>query len=259
MRLAVPDQASINTFTQLNRIVTILGSTRVFFWPFLESSGAVITSYQNENHRLTATDGGANGFHPHTHPGGVDSYLFTTADDMHLLGTDAANASFAANIAYSIGAWILPEDITTVTILSKYDVNVQREYRLGLDGSSMIELESYDETNNQSRIGASDTAVPADEWSFVVATFDGADADASMSFYVNGVADGSGNTASDAAYASQPGTTSEIVIGANMNTSPAVEREFQGRIALPFITGVELTAANVAALHGIGQILLGLA
>ncbi len=250
--------APLATYKHLDDIVTILGSTKVFFWPFLSSTGVVINTYKNENHRLTATDGGSNGFHPFKHTGGVHSYLFTTADDQHLLGSDAANASFAANAAFSLGAWIYPEDITTTTILAKYDVNVQREYLLVLDGSSKIELEAYDETNNQDRTGASDTAVVADQWSFVVVTFDGADADASMTFYVNGAADGTGNTESGAGWASCQGTTGELIIGANTTTTPTVEREFQGRIALPFITGVELSAANVSGLDTIGRKLLGL-
>ncbi len=248
----------VQTFKLLDQMVAVLGSTKVFFWPFLEATGALVTTYKNENHRLTATDAGADGFHPFKHPGGIHSYLFTTGDDQHLLGTDAVNASFASNAAYSIGAWILPEDITTTTIISKYDVNAQREYRLGIDGSNKIELESYDEANNADRTGASTTSVTADQWSFVVATFDGADADASMTFYLNGAADGTGNTQTGS-YANQPGTTSEIVIGANMTTSPTVEQEFQGRIALPFITGVELTAANITTLDGIGNTLLGIA
>ncbi len=253
---SVPYKATAPTYALLDQIITTLGATKTFFWPFLESTGAIITTYKAENHRLTATDAGANGFHPFKHPGGVHSYLFTTADDMHLLGTDDANASFASNTAFSLGAWILPEDITTVTIISKYDVNAQREYRLGLDGNSKIELESYDETPNTDRTGASNTAVTADQWSFVVATNDGADADASMSFYLNGAADGTGNTETGA-FDSTEGTTSEIVIGANMNTSPAVQQEFQGRIALPFICGKELTAANVTTLYNSGRILLG--
>ena len=253
---SVPYKATADTFTLLDQITDVLGATKTFFWPFLETTGAIVTSYKNENHRLTATDAGANGFHPFKHPGGIHSYLFTTGDDMHLLGTDDANASFATNADFSVGAWILPEDITTVTILSKYDVNAQREYRLGIDGSNKIELESYDEGANADRTGASDTSVTADQWSFVVVTNDGADADASMTFYLNGSADGTGNTETGA-FDSTEGTTSEIVIGANMTTSPAVEQEFQGRIALPFICGKELTAANVTTLYGVGRTLLG--
>ena len=246
----------VQTFKLLDEIVTVLGSTKVFFWPLLEATGAIVTTYKNENHRLTATDAGADGFHPFKHPGGIHSYLFTTGDDQHLLGSDAANASFAANAAFSLGAWILPEDITTTTILSKYDVNAQREYRLGIDGSNKIELESYDEGANADRTGASDTAVTADQWSFVVVTNDGADADASFTFYLNGAADGTGNTQTGA-FDSTEGTTSAIVIGANLTTAPTVEQEFQGRIALPFIAGAELTAANITTLYGLGRTLLG--
>ena len=38
----------------------------------------------------------------------------------------------------------------------------------------------------------------------------------------------------------------------------SVEQEFEGRIALPFITGKALTAANVTTLYGLGRTLLGI-
>ena len=261
--------APIPTFRLLDDIIAILGSTKATLFPLLESrngnGNAPLRAYKSDHFLNPQNEtGSAIGleieFMPYRHVGGVHSYFLNASDQSHLRSNDSTDYEFPSNTAFSVGLWIFPSpDITTVTLMAKYDVNVQREWRLGLDSSSKIELESFDETNNHSRIGASDTAVTANEWSFVVATTNGADADASQTFYLNGAVDGSGNTESDAAYASQPGTTAALAIGANHSTTPALERQMTGRVALPFITGTELTAANVASLYDIGQELLGLA
>ena len=270
MRLTVPSRAPVNTFDLLDQFIAILGATKPTLFPFLETVGGgtagncSIESYKGATHFVQAVDEVPNAitlegeFSPYIHAGGVGSYALDAGGSQYLQGEDSTDYEFAAGADFSVGIFILPTDITTVALLAKYDVNVQREWKLGLDGSSKIELESYDESNDQSRIGAGDTAVTINQWSFICATTDGADSDASQTFYLNGVADGSGNTESGAAYASQPGTTSKLAIGACHNTTPAVTELFSGRIALPFSTGKVLTAANVAAINGIGWQLLGL-
>lgn len=262
---------AVKTFALLDQFISTLGAAKPTLFPLLESVGCgtgagtgLIRNYKGAAHYLQATDEVPTAttleaeFNPYRHAGGVHSYEFLAAGNHNLMGEDSTDYEFAAGADFSVGAFIFPVDITTVAVLSKYDVNAAREWKFGLDGASKIELESYDETNDQSRIGASDTAVTANQWSFVCATTDGADADASQSFYLNGVADGTGNTESGAAYASQPGVTAKLLVGAAYNTTPALTEQFTGRIALPFITGKVLTAANVLTLYGIGQALLGL-
>ena len=271
MRLTVPGRAPVNTFDLLDQFMAILGATKPTLFPFLETVGggtagnASIESYKGATHFVQAVDEVPNAitlegeFSPYIHVGGVGSYSLDAGGSQYLQGEDSTDYEFAANAAFSVGAFILPTDITSVAVLAKYDVNVQREWKFGLQSASKIELESFDETNDHSRIGAGDTAVTINQWSFICATTDGSDSDAAQSFYLNGVADGSGNTESNAAYASQPGTSAKLAIGAAHNTTPAVTEIFSGRIALPFITGKELTAADVAAINGLGQRLLGLA
>src|SRR3990167_5296839 len=194
---------AINTFALLDQIITVLGATKPTLFPFLESVGCgtaagtgLITNYKGAYHTMQATDEVPTAttlqaeFSPFKHVGGVHSYQFTAAGNHNLMGEDSADYEFAAGADFSVGAWILPTDITTVTIMSKYDVNLQREWRLQLDANSKISLESYDETNDQTRISAGTTAITINQWSFVVATTDGADLDASHSLYLNGAADG---------------------------------------------------------------------
>ena len=82
----------IPTFKYLNDIVAILGSTKAFLWPFLESNGLLIQSYDNEDESLVpgnagtpkSLDDAAAGFHPFKHVGGVHSYHFEAGNDQHL-------------------------------------------------------------------------------------------------------------------------------------------------------------------------------
>ena len=271
MRLTVPGRAPVNTFDLLDQFMAILGATKPTLFPFLETVGGgtagnnSIENYKGATHFVQAVDEVPNAitleseFSPYMHAGGVGSYSLDAGGSQYLQGEDSTDYEFAAGADFSVGAFILPTDITAVAVLAKYDVNVQREWKLGLDGSSKVEFESFDEANDQSRICTGDTAAVVNQWSFVCATTDGADTATAQKVYLNGVVDKITNTESGAAYASQPGTNAKLAIGAAHNTTPAVTELFSGRIALPFICGKELTAADVAAINGLGQRLLGLA
>ncbi len=264
----------IPTFERLDEITDILGSTKQTFWPFIEGVGgsgfdALINYRGTSNRYLTPRNAAAAqqlspGYSPVKHVGGVQSYELQSGGNQFLDTADSTELSFGngttTDAAFSLGLWILPQDITTNTLMAKWDVEAaseDREWKLGLDGSSNIEFSLYDDNANASEIGASDTVLTVRKWSFVVVTYDGAQADPGVTFYLNGAADGTGTTESGSYVAMQAGSE-KVTLGAHLDTN-APAGEFSGRLALPFITGTELTANNVASLHAIGQELLGLA
>lgn len=261
---------AIKTFALLDQFMTVLGTTKPTLFPFLETVGGGtggwcnIENYKGATHYVQAVDEVPNAitleteFSPYTHAGGVGSYSFDAGGSQYLQGEDSTDYEFATGADFSVGAFILPTDITTVAVLAKYDVNALREWKLGLDGNSKVEFESFDETNDESRICTGATAATVNQWSFVCATTDGADTTTAQKVYLNGVVDKTTNTESGAAYASQPGTNAKLAIGACHNTTPAITEKYSGRIALPFVTGKVLTAADVVTLYGIGRTLLGL-
>ena len=253
------------TFQYLDEIMTILGTTKATLFPFLMHEGGdgnvPIRAYKSARSLSPHDESGSDHTlqsenYPYRHAGGVHSYMLHSSDNANLRGEDSLDYEFPINTVQSVGCWIYAEDITTVTLLSKYDVNVQRHWRLELNGTSKIEFETYDESANADRTGASDTAVTAREWAFIVVTYDGVNSDASMAFYLNGAADGTGNTKTGA-YLSQDVASAVFVIGATLNTTPAVTNLFHGRLALPFVTGKELSAIEVSRLYNIGRLLLG--
>ncbi len=261
---------AVPTFEKIDEMLAIFGTNKTAFWPFLNStigSGSFgIWTYGEELTKtwLVARDQSANRnlrdeFEPYMHVGGIHSYAITQGAQTYLSGQDESNLGFPSNENFSCGAWILPRDNTDVTIMGKWDNNNQREWRLILDGNKKISLQTYDESNNQSRVSAADTEMPLSAWQFVVATTDNNDSDLSHTAYLNAVADGSGNTASDASFANSPDTSSLFCIGATLNTAPAVSLVFEGRIALPFVCGKELSASEVSDLYTISKTLIGLA
>lgn len=266
------------TFEDLDAIIALLGSTRTVFWPFLENVGSVVQSYEESVHDLTSRDEAAARtleaeFIPHQHEGGVFSYFIDRSTNNHLaVGADHADFSAISggvDAAFSVGAWCLPRLAGTQQMLfAKYDVaGTLREWQLGLDASEQILFELFDESivdANAAVTAPGATALTLNEWAFVVGTYNGAGgapgySGSSMTLvvYLNGVADtgavaGSGTDA----YVDMEDIATIPLIGA-ADDSAAPTFEWEGRIALPFICGKELSASEVSQLYGIGRRLLG--
>ena len=256
--------ATKKTFTQLDKIVTILGSTRTFFWPFLESTGTLIQSYKNEDESLTATDGGSDGFHPYLHPGGVHSLHFEAGDDQHLEGADAANLSQfgGTDAAFSLGCFFYI-DSGTGTLIAKYDVaGTAREYKLDFAAGPDLRFVMYDESQDKEEGVQTTAALNTRQWYFGIATYSGVGGEPGVGagqgviLYVDGAAV-TDTDIDDNGYVDMEDLGCPLMIGAT-DDQAAPASEFTGRIALPFITGKALSAAEVATLYGLGRTLIGI-
>src|SRR5688572_18001962 len=112
----------------INDLMTVLGSTKPSFWPFLERTGTLVTGIYVGDMIPSETAGAAEAleddFAPFEHPGKVYSYHFHPTGDHHLAGIDHTNFSFgdgSVDAPFSVGAWICPNAIATNVILAKYD------------------------------------------------------------------------------------------------------------------------------------------
>jgi hypothetical protein len=259
--LAVP------TYRYLDQILAILGSTKTSLWPLVESTGSIVRTYGESAHIFTMTDAGADGFVPVIHASLVHSYHFDKTDDMHGAGEDHADFSFGGgtDAAFSVGAWV-NRDVAGAeqAILAKYDVaGTLREWKFVIDGSNKIALELFDESIDDVVTSTGDTSLTLNKWQLVIATYGGeggtpGKVGMTMPLYLDGVAesetiaDGGGNV-----YEDMEDTATPLMLGAADDTA-APTIEFDGRIALPFVCGKKLTAANVLTLYGLGSKLLGL-
>ena len=252
----------------LDQIVPVLGGTTQSFWPFIQATGTTLANYgSGSDSNSLNTDASVESLHdPFQHPGGVYSYkndgvvawMYAAADiDAHSFGNGTVDVPFSA------GMWILIEEAlgTARSILSKYRTTAatQREYdfRFGTDGKLVMEL--YDESAAASEIATSaGAALTPFIWQFVTMTYDGGETAPVINLYINATSVHDGTSVeAGAGYVAMDNGTESFAIG-DRNTAAGAAQIFQGRVALPFITGKELTAAEVTTLYGLGRTLLGI-
>jgi len=235
-------------------------------WSFIQATGTTLSPYGsgNDGGLLTTSSAIESILDPFQHAGGIYS-LKNDGTTSWLQSADDADYSFGDGTVdgvMSVGAWVLMEEAvgTARSILSKYrtDAVSLREWDFRLDSSGIIQMELFDDSATASEITANaGTALTPFIWQFVVATYDGGETAPVVNLYRNATLQNSGGaTTETGAYVAMEDTAALVGVG-NRNT-PTAAQVFQGRMALPFITGKELTAAEVTTIYGIGRKLLGL-
>lgn len=263
----------IPTFKYLDDLVTILGSTKLGFWPCLSAFGSEIHPYGTGNDAPVALYSDENGGvllnqegdpTPFAAPGLFAVYNDSSTNNHQNVGDDAdlSHGNGTADTAFSLGAWIfLTEALGTArTIMAKYGSTANLEeydFRFDTSGNLVLELHDASASASETGTGASDVLVPF-TWQFVVATYDGTQTAPDVHLYKNASDTlSAGTTTESGSYVAMENTASGFLIGARDATGTPAQ-EFEGKIALPFITGKELTSAEVGQLYAIGQKLLGL-
>lgn len=271
-------RANVRTFDLLDQMATILGSTRTILLPCLASVAQVVQSYGEDVHDFTPSDAGGGvaleaEFIPFRHVGGIFSYFFDRSVDNHLAGTDHVDFSAISggvDAPFSVGAFCLPRLAgTQQTLWAKYDVaGTLREWRLGLDATEQIEFELFDESVADADAAVTApgaTALALNQWASVIGTYGGqggapgyGGSAMSLAVYLNG-ADDTGVVAGSGGdnYVDMEDTATPPLIGA-ADDQAAPTFEWEGRIALPFVCGKELSAAEAAEIDRLGRLLLGL-
>ena len=263
-----PGRRGIPTFALLDQMVTVLGGTKLAFWPFLTGSGEAIFPYGSGNDAGVLTSAtalnaaGAGGHDPYLHPGGVYSYQFDgTADADRISAADDADYTFATG-GVSWGAWVMMQEAvgTARSVIAKFRTTAaaQREYDLRLSATGYPIMQIYDEADGDWTSTCTVNVVVPFTWAFVVATYSGTEGASAIVHYLNGTAE-TPTAVETLAFGAMIDTTATLTIGSRDQGGASPDQAFQGRIALPFITGKALTAANVTTLYGLGRKLLGLA
>ncbi len=245
----------------INAILTILGTTKTHLWPFYESAGITVSGIGVGADLIPSNAGAAEAleddFNPAVLPSGLYSYHFQPGSDNHLNGPDDASFTFAA-AAFSLGCWMRPSAIASNTLAAKYDsAGNLEEWRFWIDAAGKLDLELHDASASATEIAISDSALTLNQLQFVVGTFDGVDATPSMKLYVDGVSVNDGSSTETGSFVTMEDTASPLTIGCGGVTATPTT-EFHGRMALPFICGKELTAANVKSLYGITAKMVGI-
>lgn len=251
---------------RLNDILSTLGTTTPSLWPFWEKTGTLVTGISVGDFTAAETAGAAEAleddFAPLQLPCGLFSYHFHPTGDHHLAGIDHNNYSFGngtVDTPFSCGAWIRPNAIATNVVMGKYDsAGNKEEWRFFIDSNGKLSLELHDASASATEIAVSTSAMTIGQWVFVVASYDGGETAPVVNLYVDGTLANDGTTAETNTYTAMENTDAPLTIGCSGVTALPVA-EFHGRIALPFITGKALTAAEVLALHRTMAPMVGIA
>lgn len=245
----------------LSDVLTVLGTTKTSLWPLWESTGSLVTCIGVGDLTSAETGGAAEAleddFAPVALPCGLHSYHFHPTGDHHLAGIDHANYSFAGDAPFSCGAWIRPTEIATNVIMAKYDsAGAAEEWRLWIDAAGKLSLELHDASASASEIATTTTALTLGQWVMVTATYDGTAATPEVNLYVDGQLANNGTTAETGAYVGLEAGAAPLTIGCSGVTALPVA-EFHGRIAMPWLTGKELTAAEVTSMFSLTAPMMG--
>lgn len=241
---------------RLNTIMETLGTTKPSLWPFAEATGIVVSGVSVGDLIPSETAGAAEAleddFSPLMLPCGLYSYHFHPTGDHHLAGIDHNNYSFgdgSVDSAFSVGAWIRPNAIATNVIIAKYDsAGNLEEWRFFIDSNGKLSLELHDASASATEIAVSDSALTIGQWVHVVAAYDGGETAPVVNLYVNAALVNDGSTTETGSYTAMENTAAPLTVGCSGVTALPVA-EFHGRIALPFVTGKQLTAAEVLTLY----------
>jgi hypothetical protein len=122
------------------------------------------------------------------------------------------------------------------------------EWRFFIDSSGLLSLELHDASASATEIAVSDSALTTAQLVFVIATYDGDEDEPVVNLYIDGALSNDGTTTESGSYVAMENTAAPLTVGCSGVTATPVA-EFHGRIALPFITGKELSAADVSELY----------
>jgi hypothetical protein len=250
----------------LEIITRTLGTTTPQLWTFLHGgdtsevtaigSAQVVYTSQDESGVVGLDDE----FAPLQLPSGLHAYYFGVVGNNHIASSiDHADHSFGngtVDSAFSLGAMIMAMSVSDNTIMAKYDATAAEEWKWQIAPTTgALRLELYDASANASEIADSDSnagepqnVVRIGEWMHVCTTYDGGETAPVIKHYLNGAQKGDGSSAETSTYTAMENLAAPLLIGASELTAAPAE-EFHGYIALPFLTGKELTQAEVLKIY----------
>lgn len=168
---------------------------------------------------------------------------------------------------FSLGAWIRPTDVTDVVLLCRHDGTTGaelREWRWKINDSSKLILLLTDESANVTASRPSSASITANQWQFVVVTYDGgggATAADGINLYINGAVS-NGSATNNASYVAMEDLATTTKLGFQEGSGGTNEEFFAGAMAGgplgPFFTKAQLSAAQVKNLYRLGVHALGL-
>ena len=253
----------------LREIHQVLGTTKSFIWPFMESTGSEIKGFAPNVLNSQDEAGNVNlelEFTPiiDMPEVGIHMYHFSGDNNRHLVAADHASYSFAGTAEpFGLSVWALPMEGGSAlqTLMAKYDEGVATEYSFHITSADVLELILFDGVDGGTGTATytSTTAVDLHElrrYSFSYAGGGGIGTLGAVEFYKDGVLDDTvaGTETLDFIIATA-GAAKMFVGGRDDGGVP--DDLFQGWLALPEGAGKLFTAADQRELYQLERNLVG--
>lgn len=234
----------------------LLESDRVAHWKLNDSADTSAVDDATGSHDGTMDDEGSNYTSTHSVAGKIDNAIEFDGTNDRIAVADHDDFSFGDAVddsAFSISAWINMDDATDFPILSKYPPNLKEEWRFFVDGNDKLTCELYDDRWDIYIGRKYDTAITAQEgsWIHVVMTYDATEASSGINLYLNG-SDVDSADSEAGAYTAMHNDTGVVYIG--YSESDADGPHFsEGKIDNVIIFNKELSADDVTNLYNAGS------
>ncbi len=249
----------------LNEITAVLGSTKSAFWPFFENTGQVIAGLGAATSLVPRDEAAARALEAEWTPRVLRSGVHfavknVIAGNNHFSAGENAAYSFTDDSddddPLSFGMWVAPENFTVAaSLIAKY-VGAAEEYDFRIDTSGLLELELHDVSASASFTATSVTGLTANKLQFVTVVYDGNEAAPGITFYVNADVVGAAAAVESGTYLGMEDTATPLLVAARgLTAAPA--QELGGWMAMPFVTGIALTAADVELIYEMQRQLVG--
>ena len=155
-----------------------------------------------------------------------------------------------------MGMFVAPSSFAAVTSLFGKYASAAEEYDFHIASGGNLELELHDASASAAEIATATTPLALNRLQHVVVTYDGGQTSPVVKFYIDAVPAGEAAAVQTGSYVAMQNTGTPLLLLARGLTA-APSREFDGWMAMPFMTGKELTVQEVKLVYIATRALVG--
>ena len=248
----------------LSKIAVELGPTKSAFWPFWENTSQAVSGLGAPSNLVPRDQSAARNLEDEWSPAVTNSGVHYAVKNVrstnnHFSAGDHSDYSYGngtVDTPLSMGMFVAPSSFAAVTSLFGKYTNAAEEYDFRIDSDGKLELELHDASGSAAATATATTALVLNRLQHVVVTYDGGQTSPVVKFYIDAVLAGEAAAVETGSYVAMQNTGTPLLLLARGLTA-APSREFDGWMAMPFMTGKELTAQEVGAVYSATRALVG--
>ena len=247
----------------LSKIAVELGTTKSAFWPFWENTGTKVSGLGAPSNLVPRDQAAARNLEDEWSPAVTYSGVHyavknVRATNNHFSAGDHNDYSYgngSVDAPLSMGMFVAPSSFAKASLFGKYS-NAAEEYDFRIDSDGNLELELHDASASAAEIATATTALTLNRLQHVIVTYNGDATSPVVKFYIDAVLAGEAEPVETGAYVAMQNTGTPLLLLARGLTA-APSREFDGWMAMPFMTSKELTVQEINTIYSATRALVG--